>query len=253
MRSSLIIPIFLILLLLSPLPTTALPAVFSAGLNLLLSQSRSFLITAARTQAAAAFFQGLDETKTCLSEERRSRTAKDTANCWIGPLRTISGAYLFTSDLNRWFFGAAKNAKNTAAKQATWFVTRAAAAVYLLKSDVGTWMRDPETWRKARVRVKHAFKATTVAATRFGERTRCFGWKVRRSKAMLWMHDSAGKFKRSRNFGWLFGDARSKKYMTRRVADASTRVKKESKRGNLLVRKTIRDARRRWQGFKRRR
>lgn len=196
MRFSLTIPLLLSFLWLTPLPATALPAVFSAGLDLLLGQGRCLLITAARTQAAAAFFQGLDETKACLSEEGRSRAAKDTANCFVGPIRAASGAYLFSTDLNRFLFGAARNAKDTATRQAAWFATKAAAAVYLFKSDAGKWARDPETWRRLAGRVRAASKVSRGAARRLQEGTRRAAGRVKKSRAVLWMVDSAGRVKR---------------------------------------------------------
>lgn len=247
MRFSLTIPLLLSVWLLTPSPATALPAVFSVGLDLLLGQGRSLLITAARTQAAAAFFQGLDETKACLSEEGRNRAGKDTANCFVGPLRAVSGAYLFSTDVNRYLFGTAKNAKDTAARQAARFVARAAAAVYLFKSDAATWARDPETWRRLAGRVRAAANAARVAGRRFREGARRAARRLRKNRTVLWMADKAGRVKRNRNISWIFGDTGSQAHMKRRVHDAASDAKRTAERGSRWVRKAVRDTKSRWQ------
>lgn len=100
--------LFLLLLLLNFSSTTAYASLFSSSLSFALTQSRSILIIAARTQAANAFFKGLDETKECLQSQAKQNNKQDVSACVVGPLRALAGVYLVRADLNRWFFGNLK-------------------------------------------------------------------------------------------------------------------------------------------------
>lgn len=134
-----LLPLLLLIVLLSALPTHAVAPSASLLASFCLSNARTLLITAARTQAISAVFTGIDELKTCLNRE----PDEPWATCVVGPVRTFTGAYLLQKDLNRWFFGTGKRAAGNVVKRAANVVGKAVAAAWVLR---GKWEKNVETW-----------------------------------------------------------------------------------------------------------
>lgn len=133
-----LLPLALLLLFASP-TSAALPPLLTSAVSHTLAYARSFLVLSARVQLTTALFHGLDDAKQCFQPEEQQKSQGqeplDTTACVVRTLRALTNAYLLQVKLDDWFFGPAKDAKQSVLKRAGRLVSRALVTEWVVRGD----------------------------------------------------------------------------------------------------------------------